>query len=131
MDSRFTKASQEVLRYAHESAREISHAFVGSEHIILGILKEGESKASEAISSFDITKDRLRALSYIGYVPELSVLYGDMFVYDFLEWIANIWQIKDTKNAIIEASKQMKILNVLNERIENLSKGYKKRVADL
>lgn len=87
-----------------------------------------QNKGNVYISSFDVIKDRLKALSYIGYVPELSVLYGEMFVYDFLEWVANIWQIKDTKKAIIEASKQMKILDVLNERIENLSKGYKKRV---
>lgn len=76
----------------------------------------------------DIEKDRLNALSNIGYVPELSVLYGEMTVYDFLVWIANIWNIKNTSEAIIEASKQMDIVDVLNERIENLSKGYKKRV---
>ena len=76
----------------------------------------------------DIEKDRLNALSNIGYVPELSVLYGEMTVYDFLVWIANIWNIKNTSEAIIEVSKQMDIIDVLNERIENLSKGYKKRV---
>ncbi len=76
----------------------------------------------------DIKNKRLEALAHIGYVPELSVLYGDMIVYDFLEWIAGVWQINEKEKAIIEASKQMKIVDVLNERIENLSKGYKKRV---
>ncbi|MBR5599333.1 MAG: ABC transporter ATP-binding protein [Alphaproteobacteria bacterium] len=80
------------------------------------------------VCGFDIIKDRIKALSKIGYVPELSSLYSEMYVYDFLEWIAKIWGIKETEKAIIEASKQVKIIDVLNEKIENLSKGYKKRV---
>ena len=80
------------------------------------------------VLGFDIEEKRLNALSHIGYVPEISALYGDMLVYNFLEWITDIWQIKEKKNAIIEAAKQMKIIDVLDEKIENLSKGYKKRV---
>jgi ABC-2 type transport system ATP-binding protein len=76
----------------------------------------------------NITEQRIDALSYIGYVPEISALYGDMLVYDFLKWIANIWKINDIDKAIITTSKQMDIIDVLNEKIENLSKGYKKRV---
>lgn len=76
----------------------------------------------------DIEKNRLKALSYIGYVPELSVLYGDMIVYDFLDWISNIWNIKNASSAISDVAKQMDIVDVLTERIDNLSKGYKKRV---
>ncbi len=83
---------------------------------------------SVSVFDNDIEKNRLKALSYIGYVPELSVLYGDMIVYDFLAWISNIWNIKNASSAISEAAKQMDIIDVLNERIDNLSKGYKKRV---
>ncbi len=81
-----------------------------------------------SILGYDIENKRIQALSHLGYVPEISALYGDMIVYNFLEWIANIWQIKNKKKAIIDAAKQMKIIDVLDERIENLSKGYKKRV---
>ena len=94
--------------------------------IMTGYLAQSEGSVN--IFGSDIDTDRIKALSHIGYVPELSVLYGDMRVYDFLEWIAGIWNIKDKKEAIIEAAKQMKIIDVLNERIDNLSKGYKKRV---
>ena len=76
----------------------------------------------------DINFDRLKALSYIGYVPEISTLYGDMLVYNFLKWIADLWKIENIDKAILYASKQMNIRDVLNEKIENLSKGYKKRV---
>lgn len=88
------------------------------------------SATSGEVSVFgsNITENRIKSLSYIGYVPETSSLYGDMLVYDFLKWIAGIWNIKDKDKAIINASKQMDIIDVLDEKIENLSKGYKKRV---
>ena len=55
MDSRFTDKSRSALRYAHEAAREANYNFVGSEHIIAGILKEGSSKASAALESVGVT----------------------------------------------------------------------------
>lgn len=76
----------------------------------------------------NIEKERLSALKYIGYVPEISSLYGDMKVYDFLLWIANIWNISDVETAIVTVAKQMQIIDVFNQRIETLSKGYRKRV---
>lgn len=76
----------------------------------------------------DVSSERLSALKNIGYVPEISSLYGDMSVYDFLNWVAQIWGIDKTDKAIMQASKQMAITDVLNEKIENLSKGFKKRV---
>ena len=76
----------------------------------------------------DIETNRIEALKFIGYVPEISSLYGDMIVYDFLKWIADIWNIKSTDKMIHTVSKQMQITDVLTEKIDNLSKGYKKRV---
>ena len=86
------------------------------------------SSGNVSIFGYDIEKDRIKALSCIGYVPEISSLYMDMTVYDFLEWIANIWQIDDVCKTIINIAEQMKIKDVLLKKIETLSKGYKKRV---
>jgi len=86
------------------------------------------SSGEVKIYGHDVEKKRLFALQNIGYVPEISTLYGEMKVYDFLVWIANMWGVEQIDDAIIRASKQMKILEVLNEKIENLSKGFKKRV---
>jgi len=80
------------------------------------------------IYDYNIQTDRLKALKNIGYVPEISSLYGDMYVYDFLKWIAGIWDIQEIDKAIKSAAQKMEIIEVLNERIENLSKGFKKRV---
>ena len=80
------------------------------------------------IYGHDVYDQRISALTHIGYVPEISSLYGDMTVYDFLMWIAGIWGIKDKENQLKNISQQMKIVEVLNNKIESLSKGFKKRV---
>ncbi|MCM1323466.1 MAG: ABC transporter ATP-binding protein [Acetobacter sp.] len=76
----------------------------------------------------DIERHRIEALLHIGYVPEISTLYGEMLVYDFLNWIATIWNLSSSSEAILSAAKKMQITDVLSQKIETLSKGYKKRV---
>ncbi len=86
------------------------------------------TKGDVLIYGNNIETNRINALKFIGYVPEISSLYGDMIVYDFIKWIAEIWNIKSYEEIILKVSKQMQITNVLTEKIDNLSKGYKKRV---
>ena len=42
MFGRFSERSQKVLVYAQEEAREFKHGYVGTEHILLGVLREGD-----------------------------------------------------------------------------------------
>lgn len=86
------------------------------------------TKGKILISDYDIAKERIKALSLIGYVPEISSLYQDMNVYDFLVWIGQIWKLENITNAILSVASQMDILDVLTYPIGHLSKGYKKRV---
>lgn len=76
----------------------------------------------------DIATKRIGALKHIGYVPEISNLYGEMTVYDFFVWISGIWQIESPLESIHFAAEKMQINDVLTQKIETLSKGYKKRV---
>lgn len=80
------------------------------------------------VENNNVSENRIAALQHIGYVPEISNLYGEMIVYDFLNWIADIWYMELPHEAIISAAKKMQITEVLTEKIETLSKGYKKRV---
>lgn len=80
------------------------------------------------INDYNIACDRVNALSLIGYVPEVSSLYNDMTVYDFLVWIGKIWKSEHLLETILSAAKQMNILDVLPTLVGHLSKGYKKRV---
>ena len=94
--------------------------------IMCGYLSPSNGKV--LIYGNNIETNRIEALKFIGYVPEISSLYGDMIVYDFLKWVANIWNIKSIDSTVLRVSKQMQITDVLTEKIDNLSKGYKKRV---
>ena len=86
------------------------------------------NSGSVSVYNYDVISERMKALQHIGYVPELSVLYGEMRVFDFLAWIASLWNLSSVEKKIIQVSKKISIVDVLDERIENLSKGYKKRV---
>lgn len=94
--------------------------------IICGYLKS--TSGSVHIFGNNIETNRIEALQHIGYVPEISSLYADMTVFDFLKWVAGLWNIANFNDAIANAASQMQILDVLADKIETLSKGYKKRV---
>lgn len=55
MFERFTDRARRVLGLAQEEARLLGHSFIGTEHILLGLLHEGEGVAAKALESFGIT----------------------------------------------------------------------------
>jgi len=64
----------------------------------------------------------------IGYLPELNPLYPDMFVREYLEFIAGMHQITSPKQRIEEVIQLTGLTPEANKLIEQLSKGYKQRV---
>lgn len=50
-ENRFTERAQTALRFAHECASELGHGYVGSEHLLYGLCKEGEGVASKVLGS--------------------------------------------------------------------------------
>jgi len=57
---RFTDRARRVLVLAQEEARLLNHSFIGTEHILLGLLHEGESVAAQALASLDISLETAR-----------------------------------------------------------------------
>ncbi|MCI0183876.1 MAG: ATP-dependent Clp protease ATP-binding subunit [Acidibacillus sp.] len=58
--NRFTERAQKVLTLAHEEAVRLGHPGVGTEHILLGLVKEGEGIAAKALLSLGITGDKIQ-----------------------------------------------------------------------
>ena len=58
---RFTDRARRVLVLAQEEARELRHNFIGTEHLLLGLLAEGEGVAAKALESLEIGIEDLRA----------------------------------------------------------------------
>jgi ATP-dependent Clp protease ATP-binding subunit ClpC len=57
---RFTDRARHVVVYAQEEARILNHNYIGTEHILLGLIREGEGVASRALESMSISLDAAR-----------------------------------------------------------------------
>ena len=60
MFERFTDRARRVLVLAQEEARDLNHAFIGTEHILLGLIREGEGVAAKALDALGVTYDVVR-----------------------------------------------------------------------
>ena len=60
MDDNFSPKVKDVIAYSKEEALRLSHDFIGTEHLMLGILRKGEGKAIEILNSLDVNLDHLR-----------------------------------------------------------------------
>ena len=82
------------------------------------------------LNRLNINSERLPTLQQIGYVQEISALYPEMTVYEFLSFVADVRQLPaDKKMPQIKAAvNALELTDVLSQKNETLSKGYKKRV---
>ena len=96
------------------------------------------TSGSIEINGYDILKDADKAKKLIGYLPENPPLYMDMTVFEYLKFVYDLKGVKPSKigrDIKSERSKhiegimsKVKINNVKDRKIKNLSKGYKQRV---
>ena len=61
MFERFTERARQVLVLALDEARALKHNYIGTEHLLLGLLREEEGLAAKALESLDITVEDVRA----------------------------------------------------------------------
>lgn len=96
-------------------------------NILTGYLSLTQGKVE--IDGFDVSEYPEDAKKRIGYLPEIPPLYVDMKVREYLNFIYDLKKVKFPKKAHIdEIMGLVKIDNVANRLIKNLSKGYKQRV---
>lgn len=85
---------------------------------------------SVTVDGHDISKDTIAAQKLIGYLPEGAPSYGEMTVESFLKFIAEVrgFTGSDAQNRIEKVIKEVELQSVRNQPIDNLSKGFKRRV---
>ncbi len=87
------------------------------------------TEGSVTIDGFDIVEQPEQAKRRIGYLPELPPLYTDMTVREYLNFMYDLKKVKFPKKPHIdEILKLVRIEDVQNRIIKNLSKGYRQRV---
>ena len=97
-------------------------------NIVTGYL--GATSGEVKINGHDIFENPQEAKKCIGYLPEIPPLYTDMTVYEYLNFAAELKEIKKTlrKQYVEEAMELTMISDMRNRLIRNLSKGYRQRV---
>lgn len=80
------------------------------------------------VDGFDTSIDPLSARKHIGYLPEHNPLYEEMYVKEFLQFIASIHRIDNKAKRIAEVIGMTGLEKEQNKIIGTLSKGYRQRV---
>ena len=96
--------------------------------MLAGFITPTGGKAS--ICGHDVETDALAAKSCLGYLPEGAPLYGEMSVASFLNFIADLRELKGArrKERLDYVIERLQLQSVLGQSIETLSKGFRRRV---
>ncbi|MEO0106573.1 MAG: ATP-binding cassette domain-containing protein [candidate division WOR-3 bacterium] len=86
------------------------------------------TKGKCTINGLDVTEEPLRTKKLIGYLPEDNPLYPDMKIYEYLNFVGEVRDIKNLKERVDEVAEICGIKDVLNKEIGTLSRGYRQRV---
>lgn len=96
-------------------------------NMLTGYLASSYGKVE--IGGYDLLEEPAKAKSLIGYLPELPPLYTEMTVWEYLCFVYDLKKCKFNKKAhLSEICQVVKLEEVKNRLIRNLSKGYRQRV---
>jgi ABC-2 type transport system ATP-binding protein len=80
------------------------------------------------LSGLEVKKDEVAFKKKIGYLPESNPLYEDLFVLEYLNFLANVHAIPSPSKRIEEVIAQTGLQSMQHKKIGFLSKGFKQRV---
>ncbi|MCF8231804.1 MAG: gliding motility-associated ABC transporter ATP-binding subunit GldA [Bacteroidales bacterium] len=85
------------------------------------------SEGQVHVNGLSVSDQSIDVRKQIGYLPENNPLYDDMYVREYLNFVAGIRKIKDPGKRIEEIIETTGLTPEQNKKISNLSKGYKQR----
>ncbi len=91
----------------------------------------GYTKATQGhvkVCGIDVTENPIETKKKIGYLPESNALYYDMYVKEYLKFIAGVHHIAQTKDTVAAVIELTGLQVEQKKKIGQLSKGYKQRV---
>lgn len=87
-----------------------------------------KSKGEVKVCGLDVDSDSLEVRKKVGYLPEHNPLYLDMYIKEYLEFVAGIYKLKNKKERVKEMIELVGLTKEQNKKIGALSKGYRQRV---
>ena len=94
--------------------------------LLTGFIEASEGKAT--VCDIEVNNDPLAVRKKIGYLPEHNPLYLEMYVKEYLSFVADIYKIDSKKERIAEIIELTGLVREQNKKIKQLSKGYRQRV---
>lgn len=95
--------------------------------ILTGYIPQTEGSAK--VCGLDIVSQSMEVRKLVGYLPESNPLYGDMYVKEYLRFVAGMHHVSGNKTILIDKMIEMTGLGLeQKKKIKTLSKGYKQRV---
>ena len=94
--------------------------------IVTGYLQPTAGEAF--VTGINVASHPLEVKKKIGYLPELNALYYDMYVKEYLGFLAEIHEVDNKQKAVNNAINTVKLTVESKKKIGQLSKGYKQRV---
>ncbi|MGF1584895.1 MAG: ATP-binding cassette domain-containing protein [Bacteroidales bacterium] len=94
--------------------------------ILTGIIPA--SSGSVTINGINVMEDSLKVREKIGYLPENNPLYTEMYVREYLVFVARLYKIRNAGKRAAELIDMTGLGNERHKKIEALSKGYRQRV---
>mgnify|MGYP001383626444 CR=1 FL=1 len=78
MNGRFTESAQKAILLAQEEAKKFNHNYIGTEHLLLGLMAEDQGLAASTLKEFGVTLDKIRTEVYtiVGMGEEGSEVLG-------------------------------------------------------
>jgi len=94
--------------------------------ILTGYITQSEGEVS--VCGINVLNNSIESRKKIGYLPEHNPLYLDMYVKEFLSFIADIHKLKNKKEKVEEMIELTGLTPEKSKKIRQLSKGYRQRV---
>lgn len=94
--------------------------------MIAGILAADAGKIT--INNVEVGVDKVDAKKFVGYLPESNALYKDLYIKEYLHFLANVHALKNTPARIKEVIELLQLGAMHQKKIGELSKGFQQRV---
>jgi ABC-2 type transport system ATP-binding protein len=94
--------------------------------IITCYLPPSEGKVE--VCGFDVMEKSIEARKCIGYLPEHNPLYTEMYVREYLSFVAGIYKVPESRKRVDDMIEMVGLGAEAHKKIEALSKGYRQRV---
>jgi len=87
-----------------------------------------QSSGTATVCGMDTSKDDMAIRKLIGYLPEHNPLYGNMYIKEYLQFIARVHRLDKVMQKVDNVIEMVGLTLERNKKVSQLSKGYKQRV---